>query len=104
MAVLKPWEQVAASQTTTQEESKLKPWEQVVTNQAPKEEETSFVKGVVEQPTFIGNVADLATAYTGLGLDINYRKGDDYGLGFTTPSEKYGSEFADASSLTQGSR
>ena len=97
MAVLKPWEQVAASQTTTQEESKLKPWEQVNTDQAPEEEETSFSKGFVEGAGLTQQISDIATAYTGIGGDVTYRDEDGYGLGFTTPSEKYGSEFADAS-------
>ena len=97
MAVLKPWEQVAASQTATQEEPQLKPWEQVVTDQAPKEEETSFVKGVVEAPSFTRNLGDIATAYTGIGGDVTYRDEDGYGLGFTSLDEKYGSGFADAS-------
>ena len=97
MAVLKPWEQVAASQAASTEEPKLKPWEQVATGQNPVEEETSFVKGFVEAPSLEGNIADIITAYTGMGFDVNYRDEDGYGLGFTSLDEKYGSGFADAS-------
>ena len=109
MAALKPWEQAALQikkqeepklkpweQAATQEEPKLKPWEQAATNQSP-EEETSFVKGVVEAPSFTRNLGDIATAYTGIGGDVTYRDEDGYGLGFTSLDEKYGSGFADAS-------
>jgi len=90
------WDELSQQQTVA---SSLPSWNDLtqVEKEVPAEEETSFVKGVVEAPSFTRNLGDIATAYTGIGGDVTYRDEDGYGLGFTSLDEKYGSGFADAS-------